>query len=39
MFKLFEHVKMTTEHVCRVVKMEVSTVLTLEMCSENHDIK
>jgi len=36
MFKLFEHVKITTEHVCRVVKMEVSTVLTLEMCSENH---
>ena len=23
MFKLFERVKMTTEHVCRVVKMEV----------------
>lgn len=37
MFMLFEHIKMTTEHVCTVVKMEVSNgFLTLGMYSENH---
>lgn len=36
MFMLFEHIKMTTEHVCKVVQMEVRNGLTLGMYSEEH---